>query len=209
MKKLSILILSMGTLVFAACNNDQHTDGNDHDKDHNHTENTEHATVVEEKEIKETTVVFTNVDAKAESTFKQLVKEYLNIKNALVAGNSKDAAKAASAISGAMKNLDKSLLTAEQKKVYDDMEAELKEDAEHIAKNADNIKNQRSHFASMSKSMYSLVKNFGGGQTMYHAYCPMAQDDKGAMWMSEIKDIKNPYFGDEMLTCGTVEEMIK
>jgi hypothetical protein len=37
----------------------------------------------------------------------------------------------------------------------------------------------------------------------------MAQDGKGAMWLSESKEIKNPYFGDKMMECGSVEEEIQ
>jgi len=37
----------------------------------------------------------------------------------------------------------------------------------------------------------------------------MAKDNQGAMWLSETEGIKNPYFGAEMLTCGSIEEVIK
>ena len=61
----------------------------------------------------------------------------------------------------------------------------------------------------MSKDMYDMVKAFGAGMALYHDHCPMAQDNKGAMWLSETKEIRNPYFGDKMMTCGSVEEMMK
>jgi hypothetical protein len=57
--------------------------------------------------------------------------------------------------------------------------------------------------------VYFLVKSFGAGKAVYHDFCPMANDDKGALWVSEVADIKNPYFGASMLTCGSVEEEIK
>ena len=108
---------------------------------------------------------------------------------------------------GAMKGFDKSLLTAEQKKVYDDIESDLKEHAEHIAKSK--IDHQREHFSTMSTDVYDLVKAFGAGMTLYHDHCPMANDNKGAMWLSESKDIRNPYFGEKMMTCGSVKEMFR
>ncbi len=113
------------------------------------------------------------------------------------------------AMEDAINKLDKSLLTTEQKTDYDKNEEELKEHAAHIAKNGDKIKHQRSHFAMMSEVVYGLVKNFGAGRPMYHDHCPMARDNQGAMWLSEIKEVKNPYFGTEMPNCGTVEEVIK
>ena len=77
------------------------------------------------------------------------------------------------------------------------------------AKSGDKIAEQRAHFVPLSNAVYELVKNFGGGRTLYHDHCPMARDNQGAMWMSETKEVKNPYFGAEMLTCGSVEEQVK
>lgn len=39
--------------------------------------------------------------------------------------------------------------------------------------------------------------------------CPMFEGDKGGSWLSISKDIKNPYFGDMMLSCGEVKKEIK
>ena len=58
--------------------------------------------------------------------------------------------------------------------------------------------------------IYELVKAFGAGQPIYHDHCPMYNENKGgAMWLSETKEIKNPYLGSEMPKCGTVEEGIR
>ena len=108
-----------------------------------------------------------------------------------------------------MGGVDKSFFTAEQKKVYDNISDDLKEHAEHIGKNGDNITHQREHFAMMSEDVYDLVKAFGGGRPIYHDHCPMYNEGKGALWLSEMKEVKNPYFGAKMPTCGSVEEIIK
>jgi len=34
----------------------------------------------------------------------------------------------------------------------------------------------------------------------------MAGDGKGAIWISETKEIKNPYYGKKMLSCGSMKE---
>ena len=78
-----------------------------------------------------------------------------------------------------------------------------------IAKNAGNIQLQRDHFSPLSEMLYLLIKDFGGGRPIYHDHCPMANDNQGAMWISEVKEIKNPYFGAQMYTCGRVEEQIQ
>ena len=36
----------------------------------------------------------------------------------------------------------------------------------------------------------------------------MANGDKGAYWLSDIEEIENPYFGDEMLKCGETRETL-
>lgn len=132
---------------------------------------------------------------------------YLDLKNALVGEKSDEAKEGAAAMVKSLESIDKSYFTAEQKKAYDDVEKGLKEHAGQIAATAD-IKLQRAHFVDLSNNVYELVKAFGAGKTVFHDYCPMANDDKGALWVSEVADIKNPYFGSAMLTCGSVEEKI-
>jgi len=208
MKKKLTSVLAISAILFAACN----SGGNKKEQEGNNmsTDTTQHAVTTDDKEIKEVAVTYSNVDAKAAASFREIVSHYLHIKNALTNDNAGEAANGAKAMGKALNKLDKSLFTAEQKAVYDQDEEELKEHTEHIGKNGDNIKHQRSHFSMMSEVMYNLVKSFGGGQPIYHEHCPMYNKDKGgAMWLSETKEVKNPYFGSEMPKCGSVEEIIK
>lgn len=209
MKKIIFSVLAACILILSACNNNESKTNNaEHDMNTMNTDTLQQS-VKEEKEFKAVGVVFTNVDTKVAASVKTIVDHYLHIKNALVNDNGEEAANGAKAMEKAIISLDKSLFTAEQKKVYDDIEDDLKEHAEHIGKNSDKIKHQRSHFAMLSTDMYQLVKNFGAGQPIYHDHCPMYNENKGAMWLSEMKEVKNPFYGAEMLTCGTVEEVIK
>jgi hypothetical protein len=160
-------------------------------------------------QVKVVKASFTNVDAGVATYLKKLTDNYLQIKNALTGGKANEAGDAAKNLSAAMKDFDKSLLTADQKKIYDQNEEDLKEHAEHITKSTGDIEHQREHFSMMSEDMYSLVKAFGGGKTLYHDHCPMAKNGKGAMWLSETKEIKNPYLGEKMMECGDVEEEIQ
>ncbi len=100
-------------------------------------------------------------------------------------------------------------MTAEQKKVYEEVKEDIKEHADHISNNPGKIEHQREHFDIISKDMYDMVKVFKPTQTLYVDHCPMYNDGKGADWLSEVKEIKNPYLGKKMLTCGTVKEEIK
>ncbi|MBK6912478.1 MAG: DUF3347 domain-containing protein [Ignavibacteriales bacterium] len=127
----------------------------------------------------------------------------------MVNDNSKDAAASGKEIVNTMKTLDKSLLTDEQKKIYEDVENDAREHAEHIGENAGKIEHQREHFDILSNDLYDLVKAFGSEKVLYKDFCPMYNDKEGAMWLREIKEIKNPYYGKKMLTCGSVKEEIK
>ena len=77
--------------------------------------------------------------------------------------------------------------------------------AKHI-KDHKEIEHQREYFAKLSNSMYALVFNFKANETeAYLQYCPM----KKASWLSNSKDIKNPYYGKKMLDCGSVKATLK
>ena len=210
MKKIFFSVLAISAITFTACKSGgSKNDQEGHDMNNMNKDTTQHATATDDKDVKAVAVTFTNVDAKAAASIKEIVDHYLHIKNALANDNSSEAASGANAMEVAISKLDKSLLTTEQKTAYDKDEEEMKEHAEHIANNSGDIKHQRSHFVLMSEVVYELVKNFGAGRPLYHDHCPMARDNQGAMWVSEMKEIKNPYFGAEMLKCGTVEEVLK
>lgn len=141
---------------------------------------------------------------------KKIITGYLHLKNALAKDNGKNAATAGNAIVAILATVDMKSLSAEQMKGYMDIADDLKEHAEHIGTNAGKIEHQREHFVMLSKDITDLIKIFGnGGQTLYKDYCPMANDGKGAIWISEVKEIKNPYLGSKMPTCGTMKEEMK
>ncbi|GAA4341019.1 hypothetical protein GCM10023149_52930 [Mucilaginibacter gynuensis] len=74
----------------------------------------------------------------------------------------------------------------------------------------DDIVSQRISFLTLSKDVITLVKgNKAGKETAYVTFCPMANEGKGGYWLSEIKEIKNPYYGSDMLECGEVKEELK
>lgn len=155
-----------------------------------------------------TNTVATNEGPSTPST-NEVVTHYLHLKHALAADNSKEAATAGKAVVEAIEKIDTASLTIDQKKVFDDVKDDMKEHGQHIGDNADKIEHQREHFEMLSNGLYDLVKSLGSEQTLYKAYCPMYNDNKGANWLSEVKEIKNPYYGKKMLTCGTVKEEIK
>jgi hypothetical protein len=206
MKKMFFSILSASILLIAACNDNTSADSKETSKTENKA--AENNNAQSDTDINAITPTFASVDGKVKADLKTIVDHYLHIKNALAKDNASEAANGGKALAETMNVVNKSLLSADQKKIYEENEEDLREHAEHISKNANNIAHQREHFSQMSEDMYALAKAFGGGQTLYHAHCPMYNDNKGAMWLSEAKAIKNPYFGSEMLECGSVKEKI-
>ena len=208
MKQIINVLIAIITTTFSACNSgDESSKENEMSK--LNADTTKNA-LVDTTHMTEVTHTFSNLDSKLTTSLRMIVNHYLHVKNALASDNGSEAASGAKAMGKSISELDKSLLAADQKKAYDDIEEDLKEHAEHIGKNGDNIRHQREHFSMMSEDVYDLVRAFGGGQALYHDHCPMYnRDNGGAMWLSETKEVKNPYFGSEMPRCGKVEEVIK
>ena len=195
-----ILSIAIATASLTSCNNNNAAD-------------------TKQTEVKNDTPVTSAIQKVADTTVtptivafpvKEILTGYLQLKNALTKDNGKEAATAGNAIVATLATVDMKSIPAEKMKSYMDIADDLKEHAEHIGANASKIEHQREHFVMLSKDIADLVKNFGnGGQTLYKDFCPMANDGKGAVWISEMKEIKNPYFGKAMATCGSVKETIQ
>ena len=191
MKTLSILVLS-ATMIFSACGNN----------------NTSKETA-ETKNDTSSQTASNNAATTKGGSVNEVVSGYLELKNALASDNGNEAASAANKIGTAIANVVESALTGDQKKVYNDVKEDIKEHAEHIGSNGSNIAHQREHFDLLSQDMIDLVKATGAPLTLYRDFCPMYNNKKGAPWLSETKEIKNPYYGKEMPKCGEVKEEIK
>ncbi|HAT69560.1 MAG TPA: efflux RND transporter periplasmic adaptor subunit, partial [Flavobacteriaceae bacterium] len=62
-----------------------------------------------------------------------------------------------------------------------------------------------SAFVGLSKNLIKISKGFSSQNTTYYIQeCPMANNNNGAQWLALEKGIKNPYFGEAMLDCGSV-----
>ncbi|MEZ7496985.1 efflux RND transporter periplasmic adaptor subunit [Leeuwenhoekiella aequorea] len=140
-----------------------------------------------------------------QNQFKKVLKPYLQMKDALVASNASQVSAFAKATSAALKSADiKSLGSMEQLHIKKSIEM-----LDAIAAN-DNLENQRDHFVILNENMVPIAMSVNGtDEILYVQKCPMANNSKGAVWLSAEKDIRNPYYGDAMLTCGSVIEEIE
>ncbi|WP_412176275.1 DUF3347 domain-containing protein [Formosa sp. PL04] len=145
------------------------------------------------------------VDSDAQnSDVKQVVADYMALKDALVETNKDEAAQAGKKLESTLNSFNVSSYTSGQQEELNDIIADAKEHAEHIGKSE--IDHQREHFKTLSKDIMDMVAITGTETTLYQQFCPMY--DKGSAWLSMSKDIKNPYYGSKMLTCGKVQKEI-
>ena len=148
-------------------------------------------------------------DAEAKNfSIAPIVTDYLSLKNALASDNDKAAANAGKKLLGTLNKVDMKTIPADKHKEFMEIFESAKENAEHIGENAGKIDHQREHLASLSEDLKDLVSLFGTSQTLYQDHCPMFNDGKGAVWFSENKEIKNPYYGSKMISCGKVQQTI-
>lgn len=136
-----------------------------------------------------------------------VIISYINLKNKLVNDDTNGAADKAKLLLASFNRFNTEVLNAKQKKEYLDIAESAKENAEHIGDNAGKLDHQREHFVLLSKDINDLIKTFGTKQKLYQDFCPMADDGKGAIWISETKEIKNPYLGAKMPTCGSIKKV--
>ena len=156
----------------------------------------------------ETTVSAPVVDIKTQ--FAPILTAYYGLKDALVADNSKLAAEKAKVLKKALRDLDTKSWDNSQRNVFDSKAKKMESDAEHIGDNANKIDHQREHLENLSKNLFEIAKTLKiNTEPVYLQFCPMANNDKGAYWLSKDRRVKNPYFGKSMLTCGSVKETLK
>ncbi|MEO5891318.1 MAG: DUF3347 domain-containing protein, partial [Ferruginibacter sp.] len=90
-------------------------------------------------------------------------------------------------------------LPANEQAALKTTQAKMRSDANNIATGKDLAK-QRLAFQTLSDNMITLTKSGKATGPVYIDYCPM----KKAYWLSSEKDIRNPYYGNAMLTCGKI-----
>lgn len=134
-----------------------------------------------------------------------IISDYLKLKNALTEDNAKNASTSAKLLLKTLNTTDISSVDIKLRKDLQDIIQDAKEHTKHIGDNSNKIDYQREHLVSLSKDINDLVKQFGSKQKLYQDFCPMANQGKGAVWISETKEIRNPYYGSEMLSCGSIK----
>lgn len=176
----------------------------------------------EEKEAKETPAaaeeeIIEKISAPIEflQQLTPAVKEYLSLKDALVEENSQLAADKAKSLNVSLSGVKTDLLDPKAKESWNKFSEKMLKDLKKISESMD-VQIQRQAFDPFSESFARTIMTFrhAMSQPLFLFYCPMAFDQKGAYWIEDSKDNRNPYFGrkpfkgQDMFKCGTLEETI-
>lgn len=149
------------------------------------------------------------VSKKAREVLLPLFNEYLLLKNALVMDDFDKSRQIATSLSGKLSKTDMGLFSGEAHNVWMQHSTKIEKALKLVSK-AENIGVVRTHFKTLSDQFIMLAVTFGPfDEALYIQHCPMVNDNKGADWISNDKQIKNPYFGASMIGCGSITKEIR
>jgi Cu(I)/Ag(I) efflux system membrane fusion protein len=188
--KMAIIALTTSVLVaassFAASAQHHHGEGNHHQNENNHEQ--------------------FKVNDKFQKQLMTVYENYINLKNAFVASDSEAAGENVQPVKNQLKKVDQSLLEGKALKSWKQYKETMNQGLKNIQASND-LAEQRSAFSTVSDALYQSMKAFGIKEMdAYYQYCPMAMDGDGAHWLSMNKEIRNPYFGSQMMHCGKTKK---
>lgn len=121
-------------------------------------------------------------------------QHYEHLKTALVNSNAEEAKNGAKMLTESLQKIEGS--------------AGALTPAKEIAE-TDDLNVQRTAFANLSEPMEKIITGSLASGEVYKQFCPMAFEGKGGYWLSSSQEIRNPYYGDKMLKCGSVKATIQ
>ena len=154
------------------------------------------------------TEIFTEVNPTFAQQLAEVLDPYLDLKNALVASEARQAATAAKQTQQALEAVDMTLVQGKAHQQWMSYLNAMQKTLGIIETN-DALEAQRAAFAPLSEALYQSIQQFGvSGLDAYYQYCPMVDSDQRAYWLSKDETISNPYFGEAMLRCGEIREVL-
>ncbi len=147
------------------------------------------------------------IDARFKKQLGDVVAEYIKLKDAFTNDDPASAQIDAVKVKESLEKVDMLLLMGDAHNVWMKALNPTKKQVDMII-NSKEIGTQRAAFLILSKNLSEAIKTFGmdtGGKKVYLGFCPMADDNNGGFWLSYDKEIKNPFFGKAMMSCGEVK----
>lgn len=196
------LFISAGSLALFNCGGKKES-GDAHE----HADSTQHAAgTTAYAEAAEPTFV---VDAAFQQQLASFFASYITLKDAFVASDAAKVKAEAGATQATLGKVDMKLLSGAAHNDWMNYQGGLNTSLQSITA-TDDIEKQREAFSALSDNLYKSIRAYGlGGANAYYEFCPMAFDNQGGFWLSKEDEIRNPYFGDKMMTCGVVKEKLK
>lgn len=147
------------------------------------TENSKNSESKSMVDLEGSDISFSNLETK------KVFQNYIQLRNALINSDADGAKKAAS---------DMVSLTGGASGNYQEVAS--------LISSSDDLEAQRVLFSELTTVLEPMIKDKLSGGKVYKQFCPMAFNNDGAYWLSMESEIRNPYFGSKMLTCGKVTE---
>jgi hypothetical protein len=148
------------------------------------------------------------VDAQFQLQLAKVFQSYVGLKDAFVSSDVSKVKSEAGATSETLSKVDMKLVSGAAHNDWMNFLSSIQNSLKEIQASAD-LEQQRKSFSTLSDNLYKSIKAFGlGGTEAFYEFCPMAFNNEGGYWLSDKSQIKNPYFGDKMLTCGEVKEKL-
>lgn len=150
-----------------------------------------------------------SLNSNTQKILQSLLKDYIQLKDELVADNFEKSKMTSKVLLQDIKKINSSAFKGESKDLFLKFSKEVEERLKRM-ENAKDIESIRTDFIELSNQFIQFISQFEPlEQTIYIEYCPMANQNKGAEWISFESEIRNPYFGKSMLKCGKVVREIK
>lgn len=192
MKNLNVIkvvsMLMIGIMILSACNSEP-------------KESNTNNQVVKSEEAS------SKPEQATESRSGEVIAQYLELKDALVADNTEATALLSKELLTALEGFNLNHYKGDDKAGLTKIIEQSKELAKQLL--ASDIATQRAQFLNLSKNLIELVRITGTPVQLYQQYCPMYNNNQGGVWLSAQKEIKNPYFGASMLHCGVIQKEIR
>ncbi len=143
-------------------------------------------------------------NSKVEKLFQPVIDAYINLKDALIQSD----VLLTSSKSKAFKKALEEIPVSQREQTYNYWSI-LHKTSKEINENV-SLEHQRKQFQMISDKLIEMVRNFDEVNfKLFVQFCPMADDNNGAFWISKEEQVLNPYFGDAMLKCGSVKQVIQ
>lgn len=163
---------------------------------------------VNNQEVEEVEVIVSDENSVVLEPMEAIFETYFDLKDALVASDAKATSAKAKELTNVLNVVKMQELKSDVHAVWMKVMKDLKSNTDKMA-TTDDIEKQRNSFSTLSENMYQLMQVVKSETPIYVQHCPMANDGKGANWLSKENKVKNPYYGSKMMSCGKTIETIK